>query len=89
MLAQNNPPMMDPHNDNNGYQMPHMAGPPMMNHQPQMYGAYTADGMPTMGMPDMSQQMYGDGSMMDDSIEAKRRRIARVSSAVIAGRTGD
>lgn len=73
---------------NGGYAMP-MSAPPMMSQNPnlpqqqqQMYnGPY--DGLPNMNMggpPDMAQQgaIYGDATLMDESIEAKRRRIARV-----------
>ena len=79
---------MDPR-DYNGMQMPQMAGPPpMMNPPPQIFGggggAY--DGLP-INMADLSQPLYGDGGLMDESIEAKRRRIARVSDATILSRT--
>lgn len=36
-----------------------------------------ANGMPNMDMADLSQPLFGDVSLMDESIEAKRRRIAR------------
>ncbi|OWO99774.1 hypothetical protein B2J93_6829 [Marssonina coronariae] len=67
---------MDPRHDQHGYQMPQqMAAPPLMNAPPQMYGAYSQDGLPpNMNMADMSQLHTGDG---EESIEAKRRRIAR------------
>jgi len=71
--------MMDPRHDNHGFQMPQMSAPPLMNPPPQIFGVYNgADGMPAMNMPDMSQPLFGDTTMMDESIEAKRRRIARV-----------
>ncbi|KAH8767955.1 fungal-specific transcription factor domain-containing protein [Hyaloscypha sp. PMI_1271] len=73
MLSQSQPPMMD----HNGFQMPQMAAPPLMNPPPQIFGAYSADGLPNMNMQDLSQPLFGDGSLMDESIEAKRRRIAR------------
>ncbi|KAE9374707.1 hypothetical protein N431DRAFT_464939 [Stipitochalara longipes BDJ] len=63
--------------DHNGFQMPQMAAPPLMNPPPQIFGAYSADGLPNMNMQDLSQPIFGDGSLMDESIEAKRRRIAR------------
>jgi hypothetical protein len=67
-------------NDPNSYNgMPQMATPPMMNPPPQIFGGYSHDGLPTnMSMPDLSQPYLGDGGLMDESIEAKRRRIARV-----------
>jgi hypothetical protein len=70
--------MMDPRHDNNGFAMP-MSAPPLMNPPPQLFGGY-ADGLPNMNMPDLSQPMYGDTTLMDESIEAKRRRIARVGT---------
>ncbi|KAH8794799.1 fungal-specific transcription factor domain-containing protein [Hyaloscypha finlandica] len=63
--------------DHNGFQMPQMAAPPLMNPPPPIFGAYSADGLPNMNMQDLSQPLFGDGSLMDESIEAKRRRIAR------------
>ncbi|PMD43578.1 hypothetical protein L207DRAFT_542783 [Hyaloscypha variabilis F] len=63
--------------DHNGFQMPQMAAPPLMNPPPQIFGAYSADGLPNMNLQDLSQPIFGDGSLMDESIEAKRRRIAR------------
>jgi len=76
VLAQSQFPMMD----HNGFQMPQMAAPSLMNPPPQIFGGYTANGMPNMDMADLSQPLFGDGSLMDESIEAKRRRIARVGS---------
>ena len=70
--------MMDPRHDHNGFQMPQMAAPPLMNPPPQIFGAYSTDGLQNMNMADLSQPIFGDGSLMDESIEAKRRRIARV-----------
>jgi hypothetical protein len=70
--------MMDPRHDHKGFQMPQMASPPLMNPPPQIFGAYTTHGLPNMDLPDLSQPIFGDGSLMDESIEAKRRRIARV-----------
>lgn len=80
---------MDPRldmNGSNGFAMPpphsHPHHTQMMNAPPQMFGGYSNDGLP-MSMPDLSQgQLYGDGSLMDTSEEAKRRRIARVSRAI-------
>ncbi len=65
------------------FQMPPMAGPALINQPPQIFGGY--EGMPIQHLPpDMTAHMFGDQStLMDDSNEAKRRRIARVS--VLAG----
>ncbi|KAF6836127.1 fungal specific transcription factor domain-containing protein [Colletotrichum plurivorum] len=66
--------------DHMGFQMPHMGHPPpLMNQPPQIFGAYTADGMPVQHMPpDLAAHMFGDPStLLDDANEAKRRRIAR------------
>ena len=64
--------------DHNAFQMPQMAAPPLMNPPPQIFGGYSTDGLSSMNMQDLSQPIFGDGSLMDESIEAKRRRIARV-----------
>jgi hypothetical protein len=62
--------------DANGYQMPHnMPAPPLMNPPPQIFGGYGNDGLPMQ--PNMGD-MFGDGTLLDESNEAKRRRIARV-----------
>ena len=66
--------MMDPRHDMNGFQMPNMQVPPLMNPPPQIFGSYAHDGM---GL-DLSQPLFGDGTLLDESNEAKRRRIARV-----------
>jgi hypothetical protein len=72
---------MDPLHDIKGFQMP---APQLMNHNPppQIFGGYTADGLPlNAGLGDLSGQLFGDpATLMDDSNEAKRRRIARVCS---------
>jgi hypothetical protein len=72
--------MMDTlHNhDNNGFAMPQIPPPPLMNPPPQIFGAYSADGLPMPNMNEMSQPIFGDGTLLDESNEAKRRRIARV-----------
>jgi hypothetical protein len=54
-----------------------------MNHPqpPQIFGAYSS-GM-AMG-PDLSDLVFGDpATLLDDSNEAKRRRIARVGSSLV------
>ncbi|TDZ74189.1 Fusaridione A cluster transcription factor fsdR [Colletotrichum trifolii] len=67
--------------DHMGFQMPHHMGhpPPLMNQPPQIFGAYTADGIPVQHLPpDLAAHMFGDPStLLDDANEAKRRRIAR------------
>lgn len=69
--------------DRHAYQMPQMQAPPLMNPPPQIFGGYTPDGLPmASNMPDMSGALFGDGSLLDDSNEAKRRRIARVHSGI-------
>lgn len=63
-----------------GFQMPGMA-PPLVNQPPQIFGAYGPDGLPTLSHfnPDLAAHMFPDSSMLlDDSNEAKKRRIARV-----------
>ena len=76
-MSQNQSPIMDPlHHDNIGFQMPNMVAPPLMNPPPQLFGAYNTDGLPLA--VDLSDMSFGDGSLLDDSNEAKRRRIARV-----------
>jgi hypothetical protein len=73
---------MDPrhHSPNNGFAMPPSAtAPPMMNPPPQIFGAYSADGLPmAASLPDLGGPMFTDGTLLDESSEAKRRRIARV-----------
>ena len=69
--------------DHMGFQLPAMP-PQVMNQPPQIFGAY--DGLPQLP-PDLAAQMFTDsGLLLDDSNEAKRRRIARVRSLVPAFR---
>ena len=60
--------------------MGNMQPPPLMNPPPQIFGAYEHDGLSlgaNLGMD--GSNMFGDGmGGMDESSEAKRRRIARV-----------
>ncbi|KAL6910822.1 fungal-specific transcription factor domain-containing protein [Trichoderma evansii] len=59
------------------FQMPPLVAPPLTNQPPQIFGSYLADGLPQL-TPDMAAQLFPDSSMMlDDSLDAKRRRIAR------------
>lgn len=61
--------------DHMGFQIPTMAPPPLINQPPQIFGSY--DGLPHM-TSDLAAQMFQDSAMLlDDSVEAKRRRIAR------------
>lgn len=60
-----------------GFQMP-MAPPVLLNQPPQIFGGYPGpDGMQMH--PDLAAQMFADHGLLDDTNEAKRRRIARVS----------
>ncbi|KAM7195961.1 hypothetical protein V8F33_006412 [Rhypophila sp. PSN 637] len=61
-----------------GFQMP-MAAPPLMNQPPQIFGGYTEHGMPIHHLPPdlVGAPMFGDHGLLEDSNEAKRRRIAR------------
>jgi hypothetical protein len=61
------------------FQMPPLVAPQLTNQPPQIFGSYLADGLPQL-TPDMAAQLFPDSSMLlDDSLDAKRRRIARVS----------
>lgn len=58
----------------------HMGNPPsMMNQPPQIFGGFAPDGMAMQHFPpELAAQMFGDPStLLDDTNEAKRRRIAR------------
>jgi hypothetical protein len=62
--------------------MPSSIAPPMMNPPPQIFGAYSTDGLPMQAnLPDLTGPMFIDGTQLDESNEAKRRRIARVGLA--------
>ena len=64
--------------DHMGFQMSGMAPPPLMNQPPQIFGAYGPDGLPQMP-PDLASHIFPDSHLlMEDTNEAKRRRIARV-----------
>lgn len=65
-----------------GFQIPQMAPPPLLNQPPQIFGGYGGmpDGLPMQHLPpDMTAHMFGDPTLLDEANEAKRRRIARVS----------
>lgn len=59
------------------FQMPQLVAPPLNNQPPQIFGSYLADGLPQL-TPDMAAQLFPDSMLLDDSLDAKRRRIARV-----------
>jgi hypothetical protein len=62
------------------FQMPGMP-PPLLNQPPQIFGAYGPDGLPALShySHDLAAHMFPDSSMLlDDTNEAKKRRIARV-----------
>ncbi|KAK1760690.1 6c6d08f8-8b27-48d1-a5e9-ee3a8a61eadc [Echria macrotheca] len=58
------------------FQMP-MAAPPLLNPPPQIFGGYSEHGMPMHQLPDLGVANMFDPGLLDDSNEAKRRRIAR------------
>lgn len=69
-----------------GFQMPPVGGPPpLMNQPPQIFGGYPDPGMQLHQLPpELTAQMFGDPSaFLDDANEAKRRRIARVSTDLL------
>lgn len=70
------------HHDNNVF-MPQISAPPLMNPPPQIFGAYDAAGLPITSIPDLTGPLFGDGTLLDESNEAKRRRIARVGFCVL------
>lgn len=82
------------HMNVNGFPMP---TPQMMSHQPppQIFTSnhnHNAlyNGMhPGLDMQDMASQMFGDPNLLDDSNEAKRRRIARVRRNAPVGQVMD
>lgn len=54
--------------------------PQLMNQPPPIFGDYHGLPMQHHLPPELTAQMFGDpGALLDDSNEAKRRRIARVS----------
>lgn len=66
--------------DPGGFQIPGMHPPQLMNQPPQIFGAYTHDGMPVLPHELAAQMAFDPSALLDDANEAKRRRIARVSS---------
>ncbi|AEO62773.1 uncharacterized protein THITE_57956 [Thermothielavioides terrestris NRRL 8126] len=67
---------MDPMHS--GFQMP-IPPPPLMNQPPQIFGGYNEHGLPIPQLPPdlLAAQMFGDHGLLEDTNEAKRRRIAR------------
>ncbi|KAK2603769.1 hypothetical protein QQS21_004054 [Conoideocrella luteorostrata] len=66
--------------DHMGFQMHGMPPPPLMNQPPQIFGGYSTEGLPNVPQmpPDLAAHMFPDAHLlMEDSNEAKRRRIAR------------
>jgi len=65
-----------------GFQMPPMGHQPLVNPPPQIFGAYSHDGMPLAHLPpELAAQMFPDpATLLDEANEAKRRRIARVGN---------
>ncbi|KAL2191239.1 hypothetical protein L209DRAFT_674666 [Thermothelomyces heterothallicus CBS 203.75] len=72
--------MMD-RNMHSGFHMP-IPPPPLMNPPPPIFGGaagYGEHGMPMPQFPPdlITAQMFGDHGLLEDTTEAKRRRIAR------------
>ncbi|KAG6009947.1 hypothetical protein E4U21_000718 [Claviceps maximensis] len=67
--------------DHMEFQVPGMAPPPpLMNEPPQIFGGYNGDGLPNIPHmpPDLAAHMFPDAHLlMEDTTEAKRRRIAK------------
>ncbi|KAL7959682.1 fungal-specific transcription factor domain-containing protein [Trichoderma compactum] len=62
------------------FQMPGLVQPPLTSQPPQIFGSYLSDGLTNLQQlpPDMTAQMFSDPNLLlDDSQDAKRRRIAR------------
>ena len=70
--------------DHINFQIPGGMAPPVNPPPPpQVFGIYGPDGLPQVQHlpPDMAAQMFPDSSFLfDESQDAKRRRIARVST---------
>ena len=67
--------------DHINFQMQGMGAPPVLNQPPQIFGSYGPDGLQNVSQmpPDMASHMFADTHLlMEDTNEAKRRRIARV-----------
>jgi hypothetical protein len=63
--------------DPGGFQIPGMPRPSLTNQPPQIFGPYLHDGMPAY--PGDLALGYDPSAFLGDDIEAKRRRIAKVS----------
>ncbi|KAK4242289.1 hypothetical protein C8A03DRAFT_40410 [Achaetomium macrosporum] len=66
------------HPMHSGFQMP-IPPPPLINQPPQIFGGYNEHGLPIPQLPPdlLAAQMFGDHGLLEDTNEAKRRRIAR------------
>lgn len=76
--------------DHMNFQIPGMGPPPIMNQPPRIFGGYGPDGMANASqMPaDLAAHMFPDTHLlMEDTNEAKRRRIARVRESPHAVRS--
>ncbi|KAL7823283.1 N-terminal binuclear Zn cluster-containing protein [Trichoderma gracile] len=62
------------------FQAPPLGPPPLTHQPPQIFGSFLPDGLPSVQQlpPDLAAHMFPDSSLLlDDSNDAKRRRIAR------------
>ncbi|KAL7936689.1 fungal-specific transcription factor domain-containing protein [Trichoderma chlorosporum] len=62
------------------FQIPGLVRPPLTNQPPQVFNSLLADGLASLQQlpPDMAAQIFADSNLLlDDSQDAKRRRISR------------
>ncbi|KKA26976.1 hypothetical protein TD95_005385 [Thielaviopsis punctulata] len=61
------------------FQMPpHMVAPQLVNPPPRIFGSFGPDGLQVQQFPpELAVGMFGDPTLLDDSNDPKRRRIAR------------
>ncbi|KAG5927291.1 hypothetical protein E4U42_002383 [Claviceps africana] len=67
--------------DHMGFQMPGMVPPALLNEPPQIFGGFNGDGLSSIPHmpPDLAAHMFPDAHLlMEDTSEAKRRRIAKI-----------
>ena len=69
--------------DPGGFQIPGMHRPSLTNQPPQIFGPYLHDGLPAY--PGDLSLGYDPSALFGDDIEAKRRRIAKVSIGLMGG----